>query len=82
MMWVLQLMEPFKSHHAAQEALDAAAEQVGYLGGRILPPWEGRADWRLQAFFEDEPDTDWFPDGIRRVFLPFSLLHLIETKET
>lgn len=86
-MMVLQLIDDFRHADAATEALSALMEQDGYLGGRILLPSLGRLTWRVQAFFEDEPDTDgspgdWFPDGLCRVFLPRSLMYLIETKET
>lgn len=81
-MMVLQLIDDFQYQDVATRALDTLTMQIGYLGGRILPPSLGRLTWRLQAFFKDEPDADWFPDGTCRVFLPKSLLHLIETKET
>lgn len=86
-MMVLQLIDDFRYQDDATRALSALTKQDGYLGGRILLPSLGRLTWRLQAFFEDEPGTDrfpgdWFPDGLCRVFLPRSLMYLIETKET
>lgn len=72
MNWVLQHVEEAPSEEAAYEYLEGLALQDGYLGGRVLPKGSGKP-WRAQAFFEDEPNADWLPEGTRRVLMPKGL---------
>lgn len=61
---------------AAHEALEGLKLQQGYLGGRLLEPNDVVRQWRVQAFFQDEPVAagGWLPEGCRRVFIPRGLM--------
>ena len=76
-MWAIQLLDNFgpEGEAAAREALGALREQDGFLGGRVLAHSPAYPGWRVQAFFQDEPEAgDWLPDGMRRVFIPGGML--------
>ena len=69
--WAIQMVEPFDNQKEAVEAEAVIRDQDGFLAARVLAPGVGKPDWRLQAFFEDEPEAEgWLPDGMRRVILP------------
>lgn len=53
----------------ARAALESLRSQAGFKGGRILPPDSAKPGWKLQAFFDDEPESGWLPDGLRRVMV-------------
>lgn len=70
--WMIQLVEDFGIDEAsAAQALACLIEQDGFRGGRLLPVCPADPTWRVQAFFNDEPEADgWLPDGMRRVLVP------------
>lgn len=74
-MWAIQMVENFNDDEGfARQALTALAEQDGYLGGRVLPSSPEKPGYKVQAFFQDEPEVDgWLPDGMRRVWVPRGL---------
>lgn len=71
-MWAIQLVENFgQDEEAARLALSVLRGQDGFLDGRILAPSAVKPGWRVQAFFQDEPEAAgcWLPDGLRRVII-------------
>lgn len=67
--WFLQYTEQLPSETEARRVFAWLQTQMGYCGGRVLPPSAAKPGWRVQVFFEDET-FDWFPDGVRRVYVP------------
>lgn len=74
-MYYLQLMVDAKDEREANDMLASCRTQVDFRGGRVLPPAQqsGKNTWRLQAFFDDAPDAEWLPAGMRRVNIPAGL---------
>lgn len=50
--------------------------QAGCIGARVIGDGNTKP-WAAQAFFPDEPDATWFPDGTRRVMAPEYLLDAV-----
>ncbi len=70
-MWFIQLIEQFQSEADAKQAFEVLGDQDGFEGGRVLEPSPSKPGWRVQAFFQDEPEAaGWLPDGMRRVLVP------------
>ena len=68
--WHIQLMEEFGTIVDANDAFAALRLQDGFEGGRVLVPDPSNNSWRVQAFFQDEPEAaGWLPDGMRRVLV-------------
>lgn len=76
-MWTLQITEPFSTKTDAKEALDAATEHPGFLGG-TYGEYPGSDGYYVQVFFSaDKPSPDILefsmdslPDGAKHVFIP------------
>lgn len=70
--WAIQVVEPARDELDAQQMLEGLTVQDGFLGGRVLPPGVGKPDWRVQGFFQDEPEAveGPLPDGMQRVVIP------------
>jgi hypothetical protein len=69
-MKALQQVVTAKDRAEAEMMLEGSRIQMGFLGGRVLPPSAAKPDWRVQIFFEDEPeisDSDIQMVGMRRV---------------
>lgn len=68
----IQIMETAPNEAVAREIFAGQREQIGYLGGRILPPSPVKPGWRVQVFIEDDggAGSDWLPHGMRRVIIP------------
>ena len=87
-MTAIQYTDTAKSADEARQMLAFLASQVDYLGGRITEPagrgwWETfgieplAPVWKVQAFFEDVPESTWLPDGCRRVLVLPSMTRLL-----
>lgn len=74
MLKAIQIMEDAKDETEAISMLEAMRIQLGFLGGRVLPPAGvvGKGSWRVQVFVADVPNpmNDWLPDGMRHVVIP------------
>lgn len=72
--WMVQVTETYPNENDAREAFSAVADQDGYRGGRVMEPNAVEPRWKVQAFFQDEPEAaGWLPDGMRRVMVPDSV---------
>ena len=80
---VIQVMEQATSWDEAYAMLRGLAAQLGYLGGRVLPPGLGEP-WRVQVLVEDCPHAGdmWLPDGCRRVLVPRGLWRQLTGRES
>lgn len=71
--YMIQITETFQVALHAQEALSGLERQDGYVGGRLIEPSAEKPGWRIQVFFQDEPEAaefaDHLPDGVRRVLV-------------
>jgi hypothetical protein len=66
----IQIMETAPNESTAREIFAGLREQIGYLGGRILPPSPAKPGWRVQVFIEDDGTAEALPRGMRRVIIP------------
>lgn len=84
--WALQFTDTFDNEEDAVQALEGLKIQDGYLGGRVMPPTPSKPGWRLQAFFQDEPEaaanSAGLPDGMRRVLLLPGQKHQLGIRES
>jgi hypothetical protein len=72
----VQWLDTCKTGDEARDVLASMALQVGFLGGRVLPPSDVTPTWRAQGFMDATgvDQTDWLPAGLRWVLAPTSLL--------
>lgn len=75
MRWTIEVLESATGATQADEMLAGLRQQVGYLGGRVLPPSDSKPGWRVQAFMDNDGVTSgWLPDGCHYRLTPGSLL--------
>lgn len=75
MRWTIEVLETAKDQDEAVDVMIGLCQQMGYLGGRVLAPSDGKPTWRVQAFMENDGLTSgWLPDGCNYRLTPVSLL--------
>ncbi len=82
MLAAIQVYEVYRSEAEARQGLAFQAEQVGYLGGRVLPPSPEKPGWKMQAFHDAAgvTATTLLPDGMRYVHIPDGLAKALGIK--
>lgn len=76
-MWATQFIATFASEAEARAALVAQQGQVGFLGGRVLPPHPAKPGWKVQSFWTDLGAETTLPEGMRRVYCPTGQLRIL-----
>jgi hypothetical protein len=71
----IEVLDAYQCGTDALQSFDFQKAQDGYLGGRILPPSNIYPRYRVQTFHKVDGETDWLPDGMRRVWMTHGLMH-------